>query len=286
MPENEILKKLDIACFLQLLSMYIIALLFFLFSKISHSWWVVVTTLMISGAIEPGLVRQRLTERFKGTFLGLMFIFPLIYLMHFNYRFVFFGLIISIILFHLAVLNPSRYDFSTFCITIFDLMFAAIVNNFIDEGPLQVLIDRGTATFIGGLIVLCGDYLLFNAYQYSRKRYQAYQKLIFAFLKETVAMLSSDAMQKNNFLLVTKLQYKMTEQYELVNISAQNLTIDSKNNPILIQKIENFQETILELRKTIFALHFSKFILQSQEKTQDNLIKYQELMHKAQENFI
>src|SRR5690348_14094960 len=79
-------KRLDYARFTHLTGMFMIAMFIYLFSTIPHKFWVLLTVLVVSAGIEPGLIIRRAIHRINGTFAGLALMIPLLYLMQLNYR--------------------------------------------------------------------------------------------------------------------------------------------------------------------------------------------------------
>lgn len=109
-------KKLDYARFTQLAVMFMVAMWIYLFTTIPHKWWVLLTVIMISAGIEPGLIIRRSIHRIGGTFAALLILIPLIYLMQINYRFIPVVFIFGIIGLAVTALNTRRYDISVFFI--------------------------------------------------------------------------------------------------------------------------------------------------------------------------
>ena len=79
-------QKLSYARFGQIAFVFVVGLGMYLFTTIPHNWWIFLTVMMMSAAIEPGLIIKKSINRGKGTLLGILIFLPMIYLMHFNYR--------------------------------------------------------------------------------------------------------------------------------------------------------------------------------------------------------
>src|SRR5690606_5719406 len=125
----------------------------FLFTTIPERRWVLLTVLVISAGIEPGLIIQRSAHRIWGTFAALFILVPLLYLMQFNYRFVSVAFILAIIGLNVSSLNAKRYDITVFFITVaVFLLLAQTTDSNSPEGPFQMVVNRGSCTLIGIVI--------------------------------------------------------------------------------------------------------------------------------------
>ena len=71
-------RKLDFARYVHLAVVFMIAMFFFLFSTIPEKKWVLLTVLVISAGIEPGLIIRRSKHRMSGTLAALLILVPLI----------------------------------------------------------------------------------------------------------------------------------------------------------------------------------------------------------------
>ena len=111
-------KKLEYARFIHLLVIYMVTLAIYLFTTIPHKRWILLTVLVISAGIEPGLILKRSKHRIMGTLLGLILLIPLLYTLQLNYRLVPVVFIIALIGMIVSSLKPSRYDISVFFITL------------------------------------------------------------------------------------------------------------------------------------------------------------------------
>ncbi len=145
---------------------------YFLFTTLPENKWILLTVLVVSAGIEPGLILRRSKHRMGGTLAALLILVPLIYLMQLNYRFIPVLFIIAVIALNVTALNIQRYDISVFFVTLsVFLLLAQTTDTNSPQGPFEMMINRGICTLIGILIVLMGDYFLFQSYRYSHKLY-------------------------------------------------------------------------------------------------------------------
>ena len=281
-------KKLDYARFIHLAVMFMVAMLIYLFSTIPHKWWVLLTVLVISAGIEPGLILRRAIHRIGGTFAALVILFPLIYFMQLNYRLISVVFVFSIISFAVSILNPKRYDISVFFITIIVfLLLAQTTEANSPNGPFQMILDRGLCTLIGIFIVLLGDYFLFQSFQYSQKLYLFHQLMVYNFFSEVAQQIIKCRTEKiNTSIFIEKLRGQVVHHCAPIAISSENLKLEIKASPDLQERINAFQETIWEIRRVIFALCMSEFVLHSSDMSEKHLQRFHGLMNQARSNFI
>ncbi|CAM2926226.1 integral membrane protein, YccS/YhfK family [Legionella steigerwaltii] len=281
-------KKLDYARFTQLTIMFMVAMWIYLFTTIPHKWWVLLTVIMVSAGIEPGLIIRRAIHRIGGTFAALLVLIPLIYLMQLNYRFVSVVFIIAIIGFAVSTLNTKRYDISVFFITIIVfLLLAQTTDANSPEGPFEMVLNRGICTLIGVFIVLVGDYFLFQAYRYSQKLYLFHQMTVYNFFNDTMRQIVKCRAEKvNSFIFVEKLRGQVIKHCAPIAISSENLKLEVKISPEAKKRVDIFQETVWEIRRLLFALCVSEFVLHSTTATEKHLQQFKMLMKKARDNFI
>lgn len=281
-------KKLDYARFTHLAVMFMVAMLIYLFTTIPHKLWVLLTVIVISAGIEPGLILRRAVHRIGGTFAALLILIPLIYFMQLNYRLIPVVFIIAIIGLAVSSINTNRYDISVFFITlvVFFLLAQTIDANS-PEGPFIMVINRGLCTLIGIFIVLVGDYFLFQTYHYSQKLYLFHQMMVYNFFNETVKEITKCRTTKvNSFIFVKNLRGQVIQYCAPIAISSQNLKLEVKISAQAKKRVDVFQETIWDLRRLVFALCVSEFVLHSPTTTDKHLQRFKILMYKAKANFI
>ncbi|MBI2785376.1 MAG: FUSC family protein [Legionella longbeachae] len=281
-------QKLDYARFTHLLVMFMVAMLIYLFSTIPYKWWVLLTVLVINAGIEPGLIIRRAVHRINGTFAALVILIPLIYFMQLNYRLIPVTFVLATIGLAVSLLNTNRYDISVFFITIVVFLLLAQTTDVNSSlSPFEMVINRGICTLIGISIVLIGDYFLFQTYNYSQKLYLFHQMVVYNFFKKTVPIIiNCRAERRNTFLFVEQLRGQVLEHCSPIAISSENLKLQFKISPEAKERIDIFQETVWEIRRLMFALCVSEFVLRSKTSSQKHLQQFELLMQKAKENFI
>lgn len=281
-------RRLDYARFVHLCVVFIIALFLFLFSTIPERRWILLTVIVISAGIEPGLIIRRAAHRLGGTIGALLIMIPLIFLMQLNYRLIPVLFITAIIAMNVTALNPSRYNISVFFMTlVVFLLLAQTTDAYSPEGPIEMVINRGSCTLIGILIVVMGDYFLFQSYRYSHRLYLFHQIMVFNFFKKGVRAINKCKKEKGNtFLFIERLRDQIISNFGPIAISSENLRLENKVNASTRQRIEVFQKTIWELRRLLFALCMSELVIKSPGATEKHLEKLHQLMKIARDNFI
>jgi uncharacterized membrane protein YccC len=281
-------RALDYARFAHLAISFSIAMFLFLFSTIPEKRWILLTVLVISAGIEPGLIIRRSVHRIGGTLAALLVLIPLIYIMQLNYRFIPVLFILAIIALNVTVLNPKRYDINVFFMTlVVFLLLAQTTEINSPQSPFEMVINRGVCTLIGIIIVLMGDYFLFQSYRYSHKLYLFHQMLVYNFFKEQIKEISLCRQeQRSTFLFIERLRDQIIQHFAPIAVSSENLKLEYNISPKSIEQMDVFQNTIWEIRRLLFALCMSELILKSSEATEEHLQKFDELMSKARANFI
>lgn len=122
-------KKLDYARFVHLSVIFMIAMFTFLFTTLPENKWILLTVLVVSAGIEPGLIIRRSKHRMGGTLAALLILVPLIYLVQLNYRFIPVLFVIAVIALNVTALNIRRYDISVFFVTISVFLLLAQTSN-------------------------------------------------------------------------------------------------------------------------------------------------------------
>lgn len=281
-------KKLDYARFVHLAVVFMMAMLLFLFSTIPEKKWVLLTVLVVSAGIEPGLIIRRSVHRMGGTLAALLVLTPLIYLVQLNYRFIAVFFILALIGLNVTALNTRRYDISVFFMTLsVFLLLAQTTDANSPQGPVEMMINRGTCTVIGIIIVLVGDYVLFQSYRYSHKLYYFHQLMIYSFFKEKIQEINlCKQKDKTAFLFIERMRDQIIAQFAPIAISSENLKLEHRVSAHTKARIVCFQATIWEIRRLLFALSMSELVLESQDKTEHHLQRFEELMARAKANFI
>ncbi|CEG55533.1 FUSC family protein [Legionella fallonii] len=281
-------RKLDWARFIHLAILFMVAMFLYLFSTIPERWWILLTVLVISAGIEPGLIIRRSIHRIGGTLAALAILIPLIYLLQLNYRLIPVLFILTIIGLNITALNTKRYDISVFFITLtVFLLLAQTTEVTSPQGPLEMVINRGTCTLIGIFIVTVADYFLFQSYRYSHKLYLFHQLMLYGFFTKKIREISNLRQNKTNtFLFIEKMRDQIIHHFAPIAISSENLKLEGKISRKTKEQIDIFQDTVWKIRRLLFALCVSECILQSPSATERHLHQVKELMATARANFI
>lgn len=278
--------RLAVARVSQITLVYAIGLGLYLFTTIPHNWWVFLTVLMMTAAIEPGLVIQKSINRGKGTILGIILIIPLIYLLQLNYRLI--PLTFILLVCFLNVPNQRRYDLTV----IFMTMMIFILNSYnytivLIEAPFQTSLNRAICTIIGIIVCIGGDYFLFKKFNYSRKLYFLLQRELCITLEGKVErMLNSEMLGLNAYLVVEDLRNTLNGKFSEITTSATSLNYDLRSDDILRYKIQRFDQIIWQMRRQIYAIYYCKFVRKDQLATTHHYQKFEESIIAAKNNFI
>lgn len=285
MQEN-LKKKLDYARFGQISFVFTIGMAMYLFTTIPHNWWIFLTVMMMSAAIEPGLIIKKSINRGKGTLIGILLFLPLIYLLQLNYRFI--PLVFILLGVGISIPNAKRYDISVIFMTM--MVFTMNAYNFTvptQEGPFETTLNRGTCTVIGIIICIAGDHFLFRRFDYSRKVYFLLQHELCNTLEKKIDMIRSAHEQKlNRYLIVENLRESFNQIYSNIATSGESIRLSLTTNAETKQKINDFSIIIWQLRKVGFGLYYSECILQDDKASQEHLERFKHLLDKARHNFI
>ncbi len=281
-------RKLDYVRFVHLALVFMIALFFFLFTTLPEKKWILLTVLVVSAGIEPGLIIRRSKHRMIGTLAALLILIPLIYLVQLNYRFIPVLFIIAILGLNVSALNLKRYDISVFFVTLsVFLLLAQTTEAHSPQNPFTMMVNRGICTLIGIIIVLTGDYFLFQSYRYSHKLYFFHQMMLYNFFKEKIKEIDfCQQKNKSTFLFIERMREQIIDQFAPIAISSENLKLENKVSKQTKEQIENFQSSVWEIRRLLFALCMSELVLESPNKTERHRQRFHDLMIRAKENFI
>lgn len=279
-------QKLSYARFGQIAFVFVVGLGMYLFTTIPHNWWIFLTVMMMSAAIEPGLIVKKSINRGKGTLLGILIFLPMIYLMHFNYRviplvFIFLGVGISLP-------NARRYDISVIFMTM--MVFTLTAYTFTTpllEGPFEMTLNRGVCTVIGIIICISGDYFLFGRFNYSRKVYFLLQHDVCEMLEAKLKNICRfHETQQNILLLVEDLRDSFNSGYSSVATSGESIRSSLTNNRATKSKVVEFELILWQLRKVVFAVYYAECVLQDPASSMEHQQRFRVLMAKARQNMI
>jgi len=281
-------RKLELLRFTHLAIIATAAILIYLTVTLPHKWWILLTALIVSAGIHPGLIIKRSLFRIKGTFTALILLIPLLYLVQLNYRLISIILVLSLIGLTVSSLNIKRYDITVFFITIFAFFLTAISNIPVTpEEPFEMVLNRGICTVIGVSIVLLTDYFLFNSFQYSQKLYFFHQLLIHDFFSRELRKLKSQHIKsRNSFLFIQKLRAECNSLFILINLSAENLQAELKTDDALKNKISLYMDDIWELRRVLFATSYSLLVLKSPKISQQQMEQFEIQLKKIKKYFV
>lgn len=278
--------KLTVARVGQITIVYTIGLMMYLFTTIPHSWWIFVTVLMMSAAMEPGLVIQKSVNRGKGTLMGIILFIPLIYLLQLDYRFI--PLVLILACCFINVPSAKRYDLSVVAMTIMVLTLTAYTfNKSIIAGPIVEGLNRAICTMIGIFICIGGDYFLFSRFKYSKKVYYVLQHELCNLLEEQL-LLIQDFHQKhmNAVILVDKIRERLNGKFSELNTSGNSLLFDMKIDNKTKNMVKHFDEIAWYLRREVYAVFYCTSILEDKAASVIHLARFQELLIQAKDSII
>lgn len=281
-------QRLERLRFLHLMLIAASALLVFLSTTLPHKWWILLTALIVSSGIQPGLIVRRAFYRVKGTMLALILLIPMLYLLQLNYRLIPIVSILSIIGLTVTTLNPERYDRTVFFTTLFAFFLTAQSDPGLSpEGPIEMVLNRGICTVIGAMIVLISDYFMFDSYQYSRQLYFLHQLMVYDFFKQQRRQLKTKNRKiSNRFLFLERLRSECNALFVLINLSADNLYLELKAEAGMRQRINEFQATIWALRRLLFAISYGQLTLDSATAVESQMAEFNHLLDQARKQFI
>jgi hypothetical protein len=160
-------------------------------------------------------------------------------------------------------------------------------NQHTPEGPFEMVLNRGICTLIGVAIVMIVDHSLFNTYSYSQKLYCYHQVMIYNLLKKTADNIIDAKTKKLNTIIFTEqLRTEFIKHFSLIETSSDNLISELKTNLEIKQQIKDYQKTIWNIRRQIFALNFSELLSPSTTLSKQHWQTYHELMSQAKTMFI
>lgn len=90
----------------------------------------------------------------------------------------------------------------------------------------------------------------------------------------------------NTFIFVEKLRSQVIKNCAPIEISSENLKLEVKISSETKKRVDIFQETIRDIRRLIFALCVSEFVLHSTTASEKHLQQFKILMNRARNNFI
>ncbi len=270
----------------QIALVYSVGLAAYLFTTIPHSWWIFVTVLMMTAAIEPGLVIQRSVHRGKGTLAGIIIFIPLIYLLQFNYRLIPLVFIMAACL--ISVPSAKRYDISVIFTTMMVFILTAYTfNQPLLEGPIEQALNRAVCTILGIVICIGGDYFIFAKFKYPRKAYYVLQHELCNLLQEKLELiLAYEKSKMNAYILVENLRDSLNNKFSEICTSGDSLVYDLKTDNHTREQVKIFDKLMWELRREIYAIYFCHCKLGNQRDLAIRVNRFNEMLNQARANLI
>ena len=279
-------QKLSYARFGQISLVFVVGLGLYLFTTIPHNWWIFLTVMMMSAAMEPGLIVKKSINRGKGTLIGIILFLPLIYLMHLNYRVI--PLVFILLGLGISLPNARRYDISVVFMTI--MVFTLTAYTFTTpllEGPFEMMLNRGVCTVIGIIICLSGDYFLFGRFNYSRKVYFLLQHEVCRMLESKLNKIcSAGETGLNPLLLVEDLRDSFNQSYSSIATSAESIRSSLTNSKSTKTKVVAFELILWQLRKVVFGVYYAECVLKDPASSAEHQQRFRLLMTQARQNMI
>ncbi len=265
-------QKLRNVRFLQLSLIYATGLIFYIFTHIPHNWWVLLTVLMIMGAVHPGHIIVKSIHRGRGTFIGILLSILLVYLFHFNYRLVSIVLMLSIIL--MNVPNQKHYDLSVTAMTVLVFLNDAFSNSSsLLEGPMELAINRMLCTIIGIAICIIADYLIFNNFRYSEKMYRMLQEELLTVMDNKIKAYFINHSRFNNRLIIkTHIYDHFNEIFNEIMLSGTGILNSPSSSEKAKLTVNQFTQIAWNLKTTIDELYVVVFINNKNEQSYESCL--------------
>lgn len=277
---QKIIDKLFYLRLTQMSIMLFIGLCCYVFSKIPHVWWVMMTMYMMLGSVEPGLVKAKSINRAKGTLMGLVLFFPTIYLLQFNYRLIPLVLMCSVIL--VGSISPKRYD-----ITVIFITFAVLSSTAYSfttptiEGTLQMELNRGLNTLIAITIVFIGEYFMFKRFRYAYKACFIYQLMVRKALLKAVRKITKHhglGISKNKSILFNELSQVFLITFNNLVTSSTSLLLSSDTKESEREQILTFNSLAFAARRKILALYYNTLIAHNSTSANQELMEIHQII--------
>lgn len=128
---------------------------------------------------------------------------------------------------------------------------------------------------------------MFDSYRYGRKLYFFHQLLTYRFLKKKAQELREEKnLPVNRYTYISRLRDETNERFSALAKAAESLVSDLSADLALKKEVAQFQGTLSELRRLLFATCFARLILNSPENLTRNLVDFDALMSKAQSQML
>lgn len=283
---NDLKASLSYARFAQMSFVLSFGLAMYLFTTIPHNWWIFLTVLMIMSAVQPGLILVKSINRGKGTIVGIILAFSLVYLLHLNYRFVSIAMILFMIL--LNIPSQKRYDITVMLMTI--MIFLADSYNFkfpLLEGPIEVAVNRITCTIIGIVICIAADHFLFNKFNYSGKVYSVLQQELLQIIDQRMnEVMQEPEKQKNSLVLIKSIRESFNSIFAEISTSSAGILNSHTTSPELKKQVQEFSDISWRLRMLVSAVYFANCVLKDQALFEEHGREYHTLFAHAKQLLI
>lgn len=283
---HDLKSSLSYARFAQMSFILTFGLGMYLFTTIPHNWWIFLTVLMMMSAVQPGLILVKSINRGKGTIVGIILAFSLVYVLHLNYRFVSIIMIMAMIL--LNIPTPKRYDLTVTAMTI--MIFLSDSYNFkfpLLEGPIEVAINRITCTIIGIAICISADHFLFNRFNYSGKVYSSLQHELLQIIQQRMhEVMQEPEKQKNSLVLIKSIRDSFNIIFTEISNSGAGILNSHTTSPELKQQVQEFSDISWRLRMLVSAVYFANCVLKDRALYEEHIAEYNKLLGAAKQLLI
>jgi uncharacterized membrane protein YccC len=266
----------------QLTFVFAIAFAIYVFSTLPHTWWVLVTVLIISAAYEPGLVVKKSLQRGKGTIIGLILAGVVLALLQFNFRYA--PLILVILASLTFAMPPTKYAIQVTFITMFIFLGYSFSPN--ESSFMQEMVARMINTIIGICICVAGDFLLFTKFQYSRRNYAIMQREICLLMHRTISQLLQLKDRPHSFMRMQKIRESYGIAFAKIATSGDSIQHDFRASPEAAEKIKKFNDIIWEMRTETAAISYCLLLSKDYVALDRHVTKFHELLNEAKRYYI
>ncbi|WP_119343433.1 FUSC family protein [Facilibium subflavum] len=158
----------------QIISLFAFSIFLYQFAQWQQGIWVVISVTAIIGPFYSGLTINKALQRAGGTLAGLMISFLLMLFLRYNDQLLF---IIGIILtWFVAFAMAQEYKYFIMLVTVIICINFAYLNiPYIDYSLLHYVATRGMGVFIGILVFLIFEYLIYHNHHSQKSSHFYYQ---------------------------------------------------------------------------------------------------------------
>ncbi|MDC0534440.1 FUSC family protein [Francisellaceae bacterium] len=266
----------------QLTFTFAIAFAIYVFSKLPHTWWVLVTVLIISAAYEPGLVVKKSLQRGKGTIIGLILAGVALSLLEFNFRYA--PLVLVVLASISFAFPPTKYAIQVTCITMFIFIGSSFSPN--ESSFLQEMVARMINTIIGICICMSGDFLLFTKFQYSRRNYAIMQREICLLMHRTVNQLVRLKDRPYSNMRIQNIRESYSIVFAKIAMSGDSIQHDFRATSEAAEKIKKFNDIIWEMRTETAAISYCILLSKDHAALDRHVKRFETLLTEAKTYYI